>query len=341
MSVDEIYINRCLELAKQGELQVAPNPMVGCVIVHNGKIVAEGYHEKFGESHAEVNAFDNLSADIDTTQCDVYVSLEPCSHFGNTPPCANLIIEKRPNRLIIGMLDPNKKVAGNGVKIILEAGIDIKAGVLEQECRELNKKFVTAHSYERPYITLKWAETKDGYMARNSNDSSSAKISNSKNDTKVHHFRATHQAILVGAGTVNTDIPSLNVRHGNGNNPIKVVLSPLLSVNTNAKTFSEGKSLIYNHLKSYDTEHIEFVQIKNFNLTAVLRDLFKRNIHSVLIEGGPTILEAVINEKLWDEAIVLKSIDSWGDGKKAPWLGISSYQEILHNNDIFKYFRPL
>ncbi|PCJ67309.1 MAG: riboflavin biosynthesis protein RibD [Bacteroidetes bacterium] len=337
---DRDYIKRCLELAKLGEFSTAPNPMVGCAIVYNGTIVAEGYHQEYGGPHAEVNAFSNLPTTIDPTKCEVYVNLEPCSHFGKTPPCADLIVAKKPKRVVIGMLDPHEKVAGKGVKKLLESSIDVKVGVLEEECSELNKKFIKAHTQNKPYVTLKWAETENSIMARGLNDSQSAKISDSRNNAFVHQLRANHQAILVGAGTANRDNPTLDVREWSGNNPIKVILSPNLSLDMDSKLLLTGKTLIYNTLKNENTDNYELVQLSKFTMDTVLHDLYKRNIHSVLVEGGPTVLQLFIDEANWDEAIILKSKTTWSDGVKAPWLGIPSYKDQNSFNDTIKYFKP-
>ena len=336
----ERYIKRCLELALNGELGVAPNPMVGCVIVHNDVIVAEGYHQQYGGPHAEVNAFNHLPKHVNVQECDVYVSLEPCSHYGKTPPCANLIVEQAPKRVIIGMLDPNHKVAGNGLKRIREAGIETIVGVLEDECAAINSKFIKAHTQKLPYITLKWAETQNGYMARTPDDNGSAKISDTLNDDFVHHLRATHQAIMVGAGTVNRDNPLLDVRYTKGRNPIKVVVSPQLSVDLTAKLFKKGKTIVYNTRKNEDTEHIAFIQLDKFDMSHILKDLYQRHIHSVLVEGGPTLLQALMDAKCWDEAIILKSSNNWESGIKAPWIGIPSNREEQRKNDLIKYFKP-
>lgn len=337
---DEKYIKRCLELAKAGVLHTAPNPMVGCVIVHDGEIVAEGLHEQYGEAHAEVNAFKNIPDHIKTTECEVYVNLEPCSHYGKTPPCADLLVAKNPKRVIIGMLDPNTKVAGRGMKKLLESGLNVKVGVLEEDCKELNKKFIKAHAKQLPYVTLKWAETKNGYMAREAGDNQSAQISDAVNTPLVHRLRATHQAILVGANTINTDNPKLDVRNTDGNNPIKVVLSEKLTVNLNADTFKFGTTLIYNGVKSEKAEHYEIVKLENMTLDKVLADLHSRDIHSVLVEGGSQVLASFIEHKIWDEAVILKSTNEWDTGIKAPWVGIPSVKEETSGNDIIKYFLP-
>lgn len=337
---DEKYMQACLNLAIRGEKTVSPNPMVGCIIVYNDTVVAEGYHEGYGAAHAEVNSFNSLSEDIPTTECTVYVNLEPCAHYGKTPPCANLLVSKNPKKVVIGMLDPHVRVAGKGVKILLEAGIDVKVGVLEKECLALNKRFIHSHKNETPFVTLKWAETKDGFMARNLDDSRSNKISDVDNDVFVHHLRAVNQAILVGAGTVNRDNPKLDVRHCTGNNPIKVIISPSLSVNFKTDLFNEGSTLVYNQLKSEKHANYELIKLKDSRLKTILKDLRARGIIGVLVEGGPTVIQAFLNEKAWDEAIILKSNLTWKEGIKAPWIGRPSEYEELQNNDTIKYFSP-
>lgn len=334
---DEKFMMKCIELAQKGELYTAPNPMVGCVIVSDDEIVAEGYHQRYGEAHAEVNAFAALHESIDITKCTVYVNLEPCSHYGKTPPCADLIIAKKPKRVVIGMLDPHNKVAGKGIKKLLEAGIELNVGVLEEKCKLLNKHFIKAHTQQLPYITLKWAETKNGYMA---SPKEQMKISAPENDAFVHHLRATHQAILVGANTVNTDNPLLDVRHTKGSNPTKVVYSPKLSVDRDAQLFKSGKTLVYNTLTDEESDESSLVNITNGGIQAMLADLYSKGIHSLLVEGGPTLLQGFLDEKLWDEAIVMKSSNKWDDGIKAPWVGLPSYKEVQQYSDLIKYFKP-
>jgi diaminohydroxyphosphoribosylaminopyrimidine deaminase / 5-amino-6-(5-phosphoribosylamino)uracil reductase len=334
---DEKFMMKCIELAQKGELYTAPNPMVGCVVVYNDEIVAEGYHQRYGEAHAEVNAFAALHESIDVSKCTVYVNLEPCSHYGKTPPCADLIITKKPQRVVIGMLDPHEKVAGKGIKKLLEAGIDLSVGILEEECKALNKRFIKAHTQQLPYVTLKWAETKDGYMA---SQKGQVKISAPENDAFVHYLRATHQALLVGANTVNTDNPLLDVRHREGGNPTKVIYSPKLSVSRDALLFESGKTIVYNTLTDEESDKTSLVNIANGGIKAMLADLYSKGIHSVLVEGGPTLLQGFLDEKLWDEAIVIKSSNIWVDGIKAPWVGIPSYKEVQQYSDLIKYFKP-
>ena len=335
-----MYIKRCIELAKQGERYTAPNPMVGCVIVHNGEIVSEGYHKRFGGPHAEANAFNNLAPAINTNECEVYVNLEPCSHYGKTPPCANLIEDKNPKRVIIGMLDPHTKVAGRGIQKLRDAGVKVKVGVLVDECTALNRKFIKAHATQRPFVTLKWAETKNGFMARLEGDNQPAQISDVVNTPLVHNLRATHQAILVGANTINRDKPRLDVRGVDGNNPIKIVLSKTLNVDLNIATFSTGYTLLYTTVNGEKTDNYELIKLEDMTLDSVLADMYSRDIHSVLVEGGNQVLTSFIENKAWDEAIILKSETEWDTGIKAPWVGIPSVNEKINGNDTIKYFIP-
>jgi diaminohydroxyphosphoribosylaminopyrimidine deaminase/5-amino-6-(5-phosphoribosylamino)uracil reductase len=334
-------MQRCLDLARQGQFDVAPNPMVGCVIVYKNKIVASGYHQNYGEAHAEVNAIKNLPDAIKIANCSLYVNLEPCSHYGKTPPCADLLVAKKPKRVVIGMVDPHKKVAGAGVRKLMEAGINVKLGVLEAECYALNKKFIVANNLQRPFVTLKWAETANGYMARLASDNTkSAKISDILNDVLVHELRASHQAIVVGAHTVNKDNPALNVREVDGIDPIKIILSNSLSVALDANLFATGNVIIYNNIESKTEGNMIWVKCREDKLENVLSDMHSRGIQSVLVEGGANVLEQFITLKLWDEAIILKSNKEWNEGIKAPWIGIPSYKEESLNGNTIKYFKP-
>lgn len=328
-------MKRCLLLAKQGELYTAPNPMVGCVIVHNQKIVSEGYHQKYGDDHAEVNAFKNLPSNISPKTCTVYISLEPCSHFGKTPPCADMLAQMQPRQVIVGMLDPNPKVAGKGIKKLMESGINVKVGVQESACKERNKKFRKYQLLRLPFVTLKWAETNNGFIGV---QNKSIKISDGCNDAFVHHLRATHQAILVGSKTINTDNPALDVRHVEGQNPLKIVLSENLKVDLESNLFATGYTLVYNTLETRKTPNYELVQLKNVHIKTILNDLYSRGIQSVLVEGGAHILKQFLEEKAWDEAVILVSDQERKTGIKAPWVGIRSTREERSGNDTIKYF---
>jgi diaminohydroxyphosphoribosylaminopyrimidine deaminase/5-amino-6-(5-phosphoribosylamino)uracil reductase len=333
-------MHRCLQLAQLGEEFVAPNPMVGCVIVFEGKIVAEGYHKKHGGPHAEVNALNILPTGITISECDVYVSLEPCSHFGKTPPCADLIIAKRPKNLFVGMLDPNPKVAGTGVEKIRKAGVNVSIGILELQCAELNKKFVSFFKQKQPFITLKWAQTADNYMGRllDSRDLP-RQISNKENSVFVHKLRATHTAIMVGANTVNNDNPLLDLRFWKGRNPTKVIVSKSLSVDLDSKVFKSGKCLILNGLKDGKGTNLEFVKLNDFTAKGILRALYKLGIQSVLIEGGPTLLNLFIRENVWNEVIIISSKTTWLSGVSAPVLNAIPTSTEVKFGDTINYYK--
>ena len=326
-------MDRCIEIAQKGKFHVAPNPMVGCLFVSNDVIISEGYHQKYGGSHAEVNAFQSIPSDIDPKTCDVYVSLEPCSYHGKTPPCSDLLIKIKPNRVVIGCLDPNPKVSGAGVKALEDAGIHVIVGVLEERCVQLNKYFFKAQKFNLPFVTLKWAQTKNKFMARKSSSKESSKISDSRNDSYVHELRAIHQAILVGSNTVNTDDPLLNVRYSEGNDPLKVVLSPNLSVDCKKQLFTVGQTLIYNKTSNELFDNFQLIKIDPFNIEGILSDLFERGIHSILVEGGIQVIQSFLDSDLWDEAIVIESNNSWDDGQVAPLLNSSPVSVKQAYND--------
>ena len=231
MTDDERYMARCLQLARHGELTTAPNPMVGAVIVHDGRILGEGWHRRYGEAHAEVNAVRSVCPKDEALLCEatIYVSLEPCSHWGKTPPCAELLVEKGFRRVVVGTLDPNAKVAGRGIKRLREAGAEVVVGVLEEECRWLNRKFFMQHEHHRPWITLKWAESTDGFIDRHresrEKDGEAVKFSTPWTQMLVHRLRATHEAILVGRRTWELDAPSLTTRFWPGKSPKRLILS--------------------------------------------------------------------------------------------------------------------
>jgi len=338
VNADQIFMNRCLELAAQGKYYVAPNPMVGCVFVKDNMIVSEGYHRGFGMPHAEVDAFENLPNDINASECDIYVNLEPCSHFGKTPPCTELITKIRPNRIVIGAQDPNPLVSGKGIQHMVGAGITVVENILSDECMGLNKFFYSAYQNKVPFITLKWAETKDSFIGRLENDSSNRKISDQRNDAFVHDLRASHQAILVGAITLTQDNPLLNVRYSDGKDPIKIILSPNLSIDMEASTLKIGHTIVYNSKTSIKKDNVELVLLENFTLSNVLHDLYQRNIHSVLVEGGAKTLQHFIDLEYWDEIIKLKSSESWNDGVPAPHLSIEPNRKKKSFNDIISFY---
>ncbi|MCM1518952.1 MAG: bifunctional diaminohydroxyphosphoribosylaminopyrimidine deaminase/5-amino-6-(5-phosphoribosylamino)uracil reductase RibD [Pseudoflavonifractor sp.] len=304
------YMRRALELARHGELDTSPNPMVGAVIVHDGKIIGEGYHRRCGSGHAEVNAIASVEQPELLTKATMYVTLEPCSHYGKTPPCAKLIIDKRIPRVVVGMQDPNDKVAGRGITMLRDAGIEVEVGVLEEECRQLNRKFVTAHTLGRPFITLKWAQSADGYIDRDRADNEPAsRISTPLTAMLAHRLRATHDCIIVGANTMRRDNPSLTTRHWAGRSPFPVIFTRSFDLPT--KTNLTQTPLCMPGIGDGEPWSLERC------LTRLRR---YRDTTSVLVEGGANLLQQFIDQGLWDEIHVETSPDMLGQGIKAPSL---------------------
>lgn len=283
-------MQRCIQLAKCGAMGAPPNPMVGAVIVHEGKIIGEGYHRRCGGPHAEVNAIRSVRDESLLRDSTIYVSLEPCSHYGKTPPCADLIIEKQIPRVVVGCLDPFAKVNGQGIRKLRDAGIEVEVGVLEKECLELNRRFITFHQLHRPFVTLKWAQSEDGFMdAERGESEKPVQFSTTFTQTLVHQLRAMHQAIMVGTKTVLTDNPTLTTRLWEGPNPLRVTIDRY-GVLPESVHLKDGKvpTVIY------DTG----------NLREILSDLYKRGVQSLMVEGGGRLLQHFIDEGLWDEARV-------------------------------------
>lgn len=312
-------MKRCLELAQQASGFVAPNPMVGCVIVHDGKIIGEGFHEKFGEAHAEVNAIRSVSDQQLLQRSILYVNLEPCSHFGKTPPCTDLIIEKKIPEAIIGCLDPNPLVAGTGAKKLQDSHIKIQSGILETESRKLNRRFFTFHQQTRPYIILKWAQTRDGFIAPG--DKSRVSISNEFSKTITHRWRSEEAAIMVGTNTALHDDPQLNARLWNNHNPIRIVLDRELQLPQELSVFDHATStIVFSETERTSENNLEFIQIdfKNDLLKNILRVLREKQIQSVLVEGGALLLQSFIDEELWDEARIFIAPSFLIDGLPSP-----------------------
>ncbi|WP_326982258.1 bifunctional diaminohydroxyphosphoribosylaminopyrimidine deaminase/5-amino-6-(5-phosphoribosylamino)uracil reductase RibD [Chryseobacterium sp. MYb264] len=303
---DEFYIKRCIELAQKAIGKTYPNPLVGSVIVHNNEIIGEGYHQKAGENHAEINAINSVKDKSLIPESTIYVSLEPCAHFGKTPPCALKIKELGFKKVVIGAMDSHDKVNGKGKKIIQDAGIEAVSGVLEKECIELNKRFFTYHEKKRPYIILKWAESGDGFLDK---DFKPYSISNSLVNQFVHQLRADEHAILVGTQTALNDNPSLNVRNVEGVNPVRILIDFELKVPHDFNIYNkEAKTIVINSVKEEIQDHIHFIKIDKENfLSDLMEALYKEQIQSVIIEGGSFTLQQFINANLWDEAIVIKN----------------------------------
>ena len=321
-SKNELYHLRCLELAKQGLGHVAPNPMVGAVIVANDKIIGEGYHRNFGGPHAEVNAINSVKNKELLKNATIYVNLEPCAHFGKTPPCADFIIENKIPRVMISHSDPFSHVSGKGIKKLLDAGIKVDVGLLENESRFLNKRFLTFYEKKRPFIILKWAETADGYIdiKRDNSNARPTWITDELTRTLVHKWRAEEQAIIVGTNTAMFDNPKLNTRDWFGKNPIRMVLDRNLRLDKNIHLFDKSlQTIVFTEKEADSTTNLVFRKT-NFNKLEeeIFDECYKMNIQSLIIEGGSQLLNTFIYSENWDEARVFKGNISFGDGIKAP-----------------------
>lgn len=326
MLTDEEYMQRCLQLALNGKGYTSPNPMVGAVVVHEGKIIGEGYHRNYGGAHAEVNAINRVKDKSLLKESVIYVSLEPCSHYGKTPPCAQLIIDSHIPRVVVACLDPYPAVSGRGIKMLEDAGIEVKLGVLEQEAQNLNKDFFLAQTQDRPYIYLKWAQTKDGFIDKKRQEGEvphPTPISNDFCRMLVHKRRAEVDAIMIGTNTAVNDNPSLTTRYWYGRNPVRVVLDRSGRIPSNYTLF-DGKveTVIFTEANMVrpNVEKLSFEKI-NFDehlLENLFMSLKKRKINSILIEGGHQLLKSLIEKKLWDEAYVEISNKSFGEGVSAP-----------------------
>ncbi len=310
-------MHRALELAELGLGNVSPNPMVGCVIVHNGRIIGEGYHQKYGSHHAEVNAINSVRERDKLAESTLFVTLEPCAHHGKTPPCADLIVEVGIKKVVIATKDPFDQVNGSGMDKLKSAGCDVSVGLMEEEARRLNKRFLTFHEKKRPFIVLKWAQTSDGFLARPGGDSKW--ISNPYSRQLVHKWRSEEDAILVGKNTALIDNPTLTTRDWVGKNPTRVLLDRELEVSKDSNIYNvEAPTLIFNSKKDGAENEIEFIKVNDLSIQTITEHLFNRNIQSVIVEGGAQTLNSFILENCWDEARVFTSPTSFGDGILAP-----------------------
>lgn len=340
---NEDYMRRCLQLAGIGAGFTAPNPMVGAMLVVDDEIIGEGFHRRYGEPHAEPNAINNVSDKKLLSKATLYVNLEPCSHYGKTPPCANLIVKCGIPKVVIGTLDPNPKVSGNGVRILREAGIEVIVGILEAECNELNKRFFVFQREKRPYVLLKWAQTQDGFLdrTRTSSKEKPLAISNDLTRQLTHKMRAENQAILVSTNTILLDNPSLTVRYWSGKNPIRIGLDrqgripedyQLLDGNQQTIIFTEHPKTNKGNLK------FEYLKFDENCLESLFEALFKNHIHSVLVEGGSKLLQNIINKGLWDEAHVEVSEQRIIDGVYAPSINmLAKSTQTLDKHSIIKF----
>ncbi len=327
----EFYIKRCLELAKNGLPMCLPNPSVGAVIVYDNRIIGEGFTSPYGGNHAEVNAINSVKDKSLLLKSTIYVSLEPCSHFGKTPPCADLILKCKIPNVVIGITDSNSKVSGNGIKKLVDAGCNVIVDVLENECYVSNKRFFTFHEKNRPYIILKWAQTENGFIAPiTKNSQKPIWISNKFSRQLTHKWRAEEQAILVGTRTVMDDNPTLTTRNWAGKNPIRVVIDQNNRIPKNYNVFdNQAKTLLINNeIINFDGNIAQ--QISNF--------LLKKNIQSVIIEGGTKTIQTFIDANIWDEARVFKTKTFFENGIKAPVLNKkSTSNELILDDELLIY----
>ena len=318
---DNLFMQRVVELAALGKGKVSPNPLVGCVIVYNDKIIGEGYHKKYGDAHAEVNAIISIAEEnkVFLNESTVYVSLEPCSHFGKTPPCADLLIKENVKKVVICNSDPNPLVNGKGIQKLKDAGIEVEIGLLQNEGRELNKRFFKYIEKKRPFIILKWAETADGFLAKK--DFSSKWISNDLSRLLVHKMRAEEDAVMVGTNTTLHDNPTLNVREWAGRNPVRIVIDKNLRLSNDLKIFDQSqKTICFNFLKEEKVENLHYVKLNNTDniIPEIISHLFSEKIQSLIIEGGAQLLQSFIDLNLWDEIYLFKSEQIFTDGILAP-----------------------
>lgn len=325
-------MQRALELARLGLGAVSPNPMVGCVIVKDDRVIGEGWHQKYGEAHAEVNAVNSVANKEDLEGATVYVTLEPCAHFGKTPPCADLLAESKVGEVIVAVEDPNPLVHGKGLERLKKEGINVTIACMEAEAAWMNRRFLTFVREKRPYIVLKWAQTMDGFIARENHDSKW--ISNIHSRKVVHKWRSEEDAILVGSNTVAYDDPRLTTRDWPGRNPVRIALDPGNELDGNYHLLDGTvPTLIYTTSYDCSAENLQHVKVASHRyLTEVLADLCEKKIQSVIVEGGAKTLESFIAANLWDEARVFYAPVSFGTGIKAPVSG----GELIGKEEIFE-----
>lgn len=321
MTSHEQYMKRCLELALLGKGKVAPNPLVGAVIVHHNQIIGEGYHESFGGNHAEINAINSVSDKNLLKDSSLYVNLEPCNHHGKTPPCIDAISKYDIRKVFIGCTDPNPNVSGKGIQKLLDTDCLVKVGILEKESIQINKRFFTFYEKKRPYIILKWAQTKDGFIAKN--DRKRTWITGELTKKLVHQWRSNEMAIMVGTNTAIIDNPSLDVRHWEGTNPIRIVIDKDLKLDKNLNLFNEkAKTIVFNNLQNHPGEKITYIKIDFLkkSIPQILHSLYELNIQSAIIEGGKVLLDSFIAENSWDEARILTAPIEFKSGISAPFI---------------------
>jgi len=339
---------RCIEIAKNGLGSTAPNPMVGAVIVHNTKIIGEGYTSAYGSSHAEVNAIESVVDKTLLKDTTLYVTLEPCSHFGKTPPCADLIVKHNIPKVVIGLLDPHEKVAGKGIQKLKDSGCEVLTGILENKCREHHKRFLTFHEKKRPYIIFKWAETEDRFIAprkemRNTNPEPFW-ITNAYSKQLVHQWRSEEHAILVGTTTVLEDNPKLDVRNWTGKNPFRIIMDRTLKIKGDFHVLDGTINTLVLTENSDTSKHLDGIQYQIIDFSKDITQqictiLWEQNLTSVLIEGGSKTLQSFIDKELWDEARVFVGTTSFKRGVTAPeFTGNPISTKIIDNDTLNSYY---
>lgn len=344
MQNDILYMRRCLDLAKLAQGRVSPNPMVGAALVYDGQVLAENYHRAYGKAHAEVLVIQEVLERYGPNATEIlrsstlYVTLEPCSHQGKTPPCADLILTHGIPKVVIAMRDPSAKVNGKGVERLRTGGVEVVEGVLEEEARWLNRRFVTQHTQNRPYIILNWAQTADGFMAPLEQEQKW--ISGPESGVLVHRWRSEEDAILVGSGTALADDPQLTVRHWpGGQHPRRVLIDKSLRVPNTARMFQEeGDTIVFNESKTDWTPSLKYIALENFDLylpQQIAYQLFLMDVQSLIVEGGVKVLDTFVRAGLWDEARVVVSPNRWGKGRKAPALEGGDV-ELFHREKVGK-----
>lgn len=344
-SVDERFMRRCIQLALNSEGRTYPNPMVGAVVVRDGVIIGEGWHRKAGCPHAEVNAIASVGDPDALRHSTIYVSLEPCAHFGRTPPCADLIIRSGIPRVVVGCRDSFAKVDGKGIMKLREAGIEVKVGIMEEECRWLNRRFFTIQEKGRPHVILKWAETADSYMGgMRDGKPTPVMISNAEAMMAVHRQRTTEDAILVGIGTVVSDDPRLTPRLWKGPSPLRIVIDPRGEIPTGSRVLTDGgRTLVVGGKEDREVGAVKFVKAEitpdNLALTAVMAAAAE-GVSSVIVEGGAHTLRHFIESHMWDEAFIYQSDKMLGGGIEAPQLRLAELKEVKHMGDCtLRHFR--
>lgn len=343
---DNKFMRRCLELASGAEGMTYPNPIVGSVIVHDGKIIGEGYHIKAGGPHAEVIAINSVADKSKLKDSALYVNLEPCSHFGKTPPCSDYIIANSIPKVVIGTIDTSDKVSGEGVRKLKAAGCEVVTGVIEEECRWLNRRFFTFNEKKRPYITLKWAQSADGFIdilrSDNNNNTGPNWISGKPERVLVHKWRASEQAILVGAGTVRADNPRLNVREWKGNDPLRIILSASGKLGKNM-TAGETKSslIVFTHNTDIKIADARMVKLSDNSPSSfqIVEYLYNKGIQSLFIEGGAKVLNHFIDSDLWDEARIFRGKGFFNSGIQAPPIPGHPYSVIEYSGSTLETYR--